>query len=64
VAAKEGKFSITNPFSFGRSPSPSWEAEKEMMNVLRAEGYQIVNHPDPDPGDMRSGGGYTELSWK
>lgn len=62
-ACGEGKTSIVHPLQ-GLGTYPSAEVQKALWQHLSAvDGYQVTHHPDPDPGDVRSGP-YTEISWK
>jgi hypothetical protein len=59
--AKKGRRGITHPFS-GFLKYPSLEEQEAIDAALRADGYSVVDHPNPDPGDPRSSS-YTSISW-
>ena len=59
-AATRGRSSITDPQS--RYPYPSGDEIDAMYLQLKTEGYTVVHHPDPDPGDPCSRP-YTTISW-
>lgn len=66
-ATAEGKSSITHPFhSFkdpqGKAMFPPSNGPELLRMEFKKRGFEIVDHPDPDPGDIRSGS-YTTLSW-
>jgi hypothetical protein len=63
--AKKGSYSCPHPFSGVDAELPIMQhqnAEEAAANILRAEGYKVVYHDNPDPGDPRSSS-YWEVSW-
>jgi len=65
-AAKAGKSSIHNPQvgdpKEGSSFYLSGGEVKAVINHYNNEGFEWVDHPDPDPGHPCAGA-YTTLSW-
>ena len=62
AAAHKGQFTIQDLF-FCTHPMPSNAQVVAIRAHLRAEGYELEDHPDPDPGHPCSRP-YTTLSWK
>jgi hypothetical protein len=62
IAAKSGKFSIIRPFSEIRTTWPGHEIQKAVWQELRANGYEVTHHSNPDPGYPCSSD-YDEISW-
>ncbi len=62
-AATKGHMAITHPFQGLRMMYPSPQQQEAVWEHLSAQGYKVKHHPDPDPGDLRGGGAYTEISW-
>lgn len=60
-AAKSGRFEINHPLR-GFTPWPELKLQKELWDYLRAHGYKVTEHSDPDPGHPASGP-YTSVSW-
>lgn len=59
--ARQGDFSLTDPF--GSDLSGLTEPKKQaVIAALRAEGYQVIEHEDPDPGHPCSRP-YIEVKW-
>jgi hypothetical protein len=61
-AARKGHKNITHPFTGMSNPYPSFVEQETIIKQLRADGYDVINHPDADPGDCR-GGAYTTVDW-
>jgi len=69
-AAKEGKSSVTHPFhvpeNLGyesrRQTYPSSPVKQAIYGCLRSQGYEIIEHEDPDPGHPCSCA-YDEIKW-
>jgi hypothetical protein len=66
-ATSEGKSSITNPFNNfkdqqGKAIFPPSNGPELLRMEFKKRGFDIVDHPNPDPGDIRSSS-YTTLSW-
>lgn len=62
IAATQGKRSITHPFQGLRMTYPDPQQTKLIWRQLAADGYEVVHHKNPDPGDPRSSD-YTEIKW-
>lgn len=66
-AAEQGRNSITHPlheYCFDGSTHLREALERNLWGHLSAhDGYLVEHLPDPDPGDPRSTGGYTRISW-
>lgn len=62
MAAREGKRSITHPFSGLRSTWPSLDTQAEVWQHLRSLGYTVEHKPNPDPGHPASSD-YDQISW-
>jgi hypothetical protein len=62
-AAKKGQFEINNPFhGLEHGIWPTNIQQEAVWQKLREEGFEVKHHPDPDPGDPRSGP-YDSVSW-
>jgi len=62
-SAKEGKSSITHPFhDVHKLHYPSRDIKKAIFDCLRTQGYEIIDHSDPDPGHPCSSA-YDEIKW-
>lgn len=65
VQAEKGHKSLINPWSDiggSRLDYASREEQEALTMRLRAGGFKVVDHPDPDPGHPCSHA-YTEVSW-
>jgi hypothetical protein len=65
VAETTGRTEITHPWSglhSERCSTITREQQDALRKRLIAEGYSVVDHPDPDPGHPASGP-YTTVSW-
>ena len=59
--AQEGKSCLYHPFH-GMNPWPGVHQQRAIFKRLRADGYKVVEHPDPDPGYPCSGP-YETVEW-
>ena len=65
LQAEKGHYSLVHPWSAigGSRLDYASRAEQEALTArLRANGYKVVDHQDPDPGHPCSRA-YTEVSW-
>ncbi len=62
LAAMNGEFEITEPFTGLRMPWPTSEQLEATWVRLQVLGYKVMHHPDPDPGHPCSHP-YTSISW-
>ena len=58
-AAAKGETSITLEYHMDVAGAGAAALRKQ----LRKDGYEIVFHDDPDPGDPYSGGCYETINW-
>lgn len=59
--AKAGVRSLISPLA-GVRGGYSPDVLRSLWHSLAMDGFQVIHHPDPDPGDPRSGP-YTEIRW-
>lgn len=65
TAETTGRTELMHPWSGlngDRLGMPTREQQDALRKRLIAEGYSVVDHPDPDPGHPCSGP-YTTVSW-
>jgi hypothetical protein len=66
TACKKGRFSITHPFHKGEEALPldypNCEIKRAVFSHLRDNGYEIIEHSNPDPGHPCSSA-YNEIKW-
>jgi hypothetical protein len=65
LQAEKGHHSLVHPWTGicgSRLDYASREEQEALTARLRADGYKVTDHPDPDPGHPCSGA-YTEVTW-